>query len=134
MIISTRGRYALRIMAALATRTESASLREIAEGEQIPFKYAESIVRSLVKANLVESKRGKAGGYLLTRAPEEYPLSEVLHAAEESLAATDCTGGKEAACPNAATCPSLPVWRALDETVWEFLSRYTLVDLMPQKD
>ncbi len=132
MIVSTRGRYAVRIMAALAKREESASLRALANEEHVPFKYAESIVSSLLKAGLVESTRGKKGGYALTRAPEEYTLAEILKEAENSLAATDCTGGKEAECPNAATCPSLPVWRALDETVYAFLSRYTLSDVMPK--
>lgn len=131
MIVSTRGRYALRIMTALAKRRESASLRELAEEEGVPFKYAESIMRSLVKAGLVESTRGKNGGYALTRSPEAYTLAEVLRVTELSLSATECTGGE---CPNAATCPTLPVWKALDETVWAFLSRYTLVDLMPAKE
>ncbi len=133
MIISTRGRYALRIMVALAGKAENVSLREIATQEGIPFKYAESIVSSLVKAGLLESTRGKNGGYALVRNPEQYTLAEVLKTTENSIAATDCTGGKEAACPRAATCPSLPVWRALDETVNEFLSGYTLVDLMPKE-
>lgn len=133
MIISTRGRYALRIMTALAVSGKSSSLRELAGAQDVPYKYAESIVSSLVKAGFVESSRGKNGGYRLTRAPEEYTLAEVLKEAETSLAATDCTGRKEHECPHAATCPSLPVWRALDETVNEFLCRYTLVDLMPKE-
>ena len=133
MIVSTRGRYALRIMTALARRTESASLRALAAEERVPYKYAESIMSSLVKAGFVESTRGKNGGYTLTRVPEAYTLAEVLRETENSLATTDCTGGKEAECPNAATCPSLPVWRALDETVYDFLSKYTLLDLMPKQ-
>ncbi len=133
MIVSTKGRYALRIMTALARRKESASLRELAAEEEVPFKYAEAIVSLLLRAGFVESTRGKKGGYTLTRAPEAYTLAEVLRETESSLAATDCTGGKEAECPRAATCPSLPVWRALDETVFEFLSRYTLLDLMPKE-
>ncbi len=132
MIVSTRGRYALRILTELAAREESASLRDVAQKQAIPFKYAESIMRSLVKAGFVKSTRGKNGGYSLTRPPEELTLAEVLRVAEDSLAATDCTGRKEAECPNAATCPSLPVWRALDETVYAFLSQYTLLDLMPK--
>ena len=132
MIISTKGRYALRIMTALARREENASLRELAAEENVPYKYAESIMSMLVKAGFVESTRGKNGGYTLTRAPEAYTLAEVLRETETSLAATDCTGRKEAECPNAATCPSLPVWRALDETVYKFLSGYTLIDLMPK--
>ncbi len=130
MIVSTRGRYALRMMAGLA-ECEYSSLRALAAAQNVPYKYAESIMRSLVKANFVESTRGKKGGYRLTRAPKEYTLAEILGETETSLAATDCTGGKEQCCPRAATCPTLPVWRALDETVKKFLSRYTLVDLIP---
>ncbi len=133
MIVSTKGRYALRMMTALARREKSASLREIAEEENVPIKYAEAIMSLLVKAGFVCSTRGKLGGYTLTRAPEDYTLAEVLIETENSLAATDCTGRKEADCPHAATCPTLPVWRALDETVYDFLSRYTLVDLMPRE-
>ncbi len=130
MIVSTKGRYALRIMTALARRKESASLRELAAEEEIPFKYAEAIMSLLVKAGFVESTRGKNGGYVLTRAPKEYTLAEVLRETESSLAATDCTGKKEADCPRAATCPSLPVWRGLDEVVNSYLSAHTLVDLL----
>ena len=132
MIVSTRGRYALRMMTGLA-ECDRTSLRELAAAQNVPFKYAESIMSSLVKAGFVESARGKKGGYRLTRAPAEYTLAEVLRETETSLAATDCTGRKEQACPRAATCPTLPVWRALDETVNNFLSRYTLLDLMPKE-
>ncbi len=133
MIVSTRGRYALRMMTGLAGHGGSVSLRELAEEEEVPFKYAEAIARVLVKAGFIESARGKNGGYRLVRPPEAYTLAEVLRETETSLSATDCTGRKEAECPRAATCPTLPVWRALDETVNEFLSRYTLLDLMPNR-
>ncbi len=130
MIISTKGRYALRIMTALARRSESAALRELAAEENVPYKYAESIMSMLVKAGFVESTRGKKGGYVLSRAPSEYTLAEILGETETSLSATDCAGAKEEDCPHAATCPTRPVWRALDETVTNFLAGYTLVDLM----
>lgn len=131
MIVSTRGRYALRLMAGLVGEERSVPLRELAGKEEVPFKYAEAIVNTLVKAGFVESARGKSGGYRLTRDPRDYSLAEVLRVTENSLAATDCTGGKDADCPRAATCPTLPVWRALDETVNDFLSKYTLLDLLP---
>ncbi len=134
MIVSTKGRYALRMLTGLARHGETnVPLRELAEEENIPYKYAEAIMSLLVKAKFVESTRGKNGGYALTRPPEAYTLAEVLKETESSLAATDCTGRKEAECPNAAVCPSLPVWRALDETVYGFLSRYTLLDVMPKQ-
>ncbi len=132
MIVSTKGRYALRILTALAREDGCVPLRKLAAAEDVPFKYAEAIASLLVKAGFVESERGKNGGYHLTRAPEEYTLAEVLRVTETSLAATDCTGRKEQDCPRAATCPTLPVWRALDKTVYDFLAGYTLVDLMPK--
>ena len=134
MIVSTKGRYALRILTALAGRDGCAPLRELAEAEDVPFKYAEAIASLLVKAGFVESVRGKNGGYKLTRAPEEYTLADVPRVTETSLSATDCTGRKEQDCPRAATCPTLPVWRALDKTVYDFLAGYTLVDLMPKEE
>ncbi len=128
MIVSSKGRYALYIMAELAKEGGN-SLRQIALRQNLPYKYAESIVSLLVKAGFVESRRGKKGGYSLTRRPEEYTLSEILKKTETSLAATECTEGGEG-CPRAATCPTLPVWRGLDETVDAYLSRYTLTDLI----
>ena len=128
MIISTKGRYALHIMTELAKEGGSVPLRVLAARQDLPYKYAESIVGLLVKAGFLESRRGKTGGYALARKPEEYTLAEILKTTETSLSATECTGGGD--CPHAATCPTLPVWRALDETVDAFLSRYTLVDLM----
>ncbi len=130
MMISTRGRYALHIMTALAGREGYASLKEIAEEEGIPHKYSENIMTALAKAGLVEAARGKNGGYKLARAPKEYTLAEILRTAETSLSSSSCM---EEGCPRAAVCPTLPVWKALDETVNEFLSRYTLCDLLPKE-
>ena len=128
MIVSTRGRYALRIMTALAKRRESASLRELAEEEGVPFKYAESIMRSLVKAGLVESTRGKNGGYRLTGDPKVCTAADVLRVTESSFAAAACTGAN-AECPRAERCPTLPMWRALDGAVDDLLKKYTLDEL-----
>lgn len=131
MIVSTRGEYALRLMIALAGRDEFVSLKEIALENHIPHKYSENIMTALAKAGLVEGSRGKKGGYRLTRAPEEYSVAEILENTELSFAVTSCS--KEGDCPHADTCPTLPIWRALDETVHEFLSRYTLRDLLPAR-
>lgn len=130
MIVSTKGRYALRLMAELAVQDGVCPLKQIAEEQRIPYKYAENIATLLTKAELITSSRGKAGGYCLCRPPEQYPLSEILTAVETTLAATGCA---EAECPRSATCPTLPVWKKLDETVRNFLSQYTLADLLPQK-
>ncbi len=130
MIVSTRGEYALRLMIALAGKEGPSPLKEIALENNIPHKYSESIMSALAKAGLVEGSRGKNGGYRLTRAPAEYSVSEILEAAETSFFVTSCS--KDNSCPHADTCPTLPIWKALDGTVREFLSRYTLADLLTE--
>ena len=131
MIISARGRYALHVMIALAERPagEFVPLKEIAEEQSIPHKYTEAIMTALVKSGLAEGSRGKYGGYRLCRKPEEYTAAEILKVTETSISAVSCTEAGTA-CPQAESCPTLPMWRALDETVNEFLSRYTLADLL----
>lgn len=131
MIVSTKGRYALHIMAELAKSEEFQSLKGIAEEQGIPHKYAETIMTALVKAGFVEGSRGKKGGYRLARKPEEYTVAQILSEAETNMSASSCAG--ENGCPNAGKCTTMPIWRALDETVYEFLSGYTLQDLLPKE-
>ena len=137
MIVSTKGSYALRIMTELAGRSEPASLKELALKQGIPHKYSENIMTELAKAGLVLSSRGKAGGYRLARRPEEYTVAEILRVTETSITAVSCTDTcteeNETACPHAGVCPTLPMWRALEETVNEFFTRYTLADLLPKE-
>ena len=128
MIVSTRGEYALRLMIALAGKESFSSLKDVALSNGIPHKYAENIMTVLVKAELAEGSRGKNGGYRLRRSPEEYTVAEILEAVENSFSVTSCS--KEGDCPHADTCPTLPIWRGLDETVHEYLSRFTLKDLL----
>lgn len=128
MIVSTRGEYALRLMAALAGKEGFSSLKDVALANNIPHKYSENIMTALAKAGFLEGSRGKNGGYRLSRRPEEYSLAEILEAVESSFAATSCL--KDGSCPHADTCPTLPVWKGLDETVHEYLSRFTLKDLL----
>ncbi len=128
MIVSTRGEYALRLMVQLAGKADYTALKEIAPADHIPHKYAENIMTALVKCGLVEGSRGKNGGYRLNRAPEDYSVAEILEAIENSLSATSCLRSGE--CPHADTCPTLPIWRGLDATVHDYLSRYTLKDLL----
>ena len=135
MIVSTRGRYALHVMIALAKhgKDEFVPLKEIAEEQSIPHKYTESIMTALVKAGLAEGSRGKNGGYRLSREPKDITAAEILNETENSFAAVSCTEREATECPQAGKCPTLPMWRALDETVNEFLSRYTLADLIGKK-
>lgn len=127
MIVSARGQYALRLMIALAGSEDLVSLREIATERGIPHKYAESIMTALAKAGLVEGSRGKNGGYRLARAPKDCGLAEILSVTETSLAVSNCT---DRTCPRAETCPTLPVWKGLEEVVNAYLSRFTLQDLL----
>ncbi len=133
MIVSAKGRYALRVMIALAARgnSEPVPLKELSAEEEIPHKFLEQIMTELAKAGLVESARGKNGGYLLTRSPEECTAADILRVTESTLAAAECAGGGD--CPRAETCPTLPMWRALDEAMDDFLKKYTLADLVSQR-
>lgn len=131
MIVSAKGRYALRVMISLAAKggNETVSLKELAAGEEIPHKFLETIMTELAKAGLVESARGKNGGYRLTRAPSLCTAADILRVTETSFAAAACTH-EDADCPRAEKCPTLPMWRALDEAVDGVLTRYTLEDLV----
>lgn len=134
MLISTKGRYALRVMIDLAEHRSEGfiSLREIAMRQEISEKYLESIVRMLVKAKIVESLRGKGGGYRLKKAPEEYTTDSILRLTEESLAPVSCLEENADACPRAAQCKTLPLWQGLDRAIHDYLGSVTIADLMEQ--
>ena len=106
MLISTKGRYALRVMIDLAEHRsgEFISLKEIAQRQEISEKYLESIIRTLVKAKVVESLRGKGGGYRLTKNPEQYTVGSILRLTEESLAPVACLEETAEACPRSQQC------------------------------
>lgn len=130
-MVSTKGRYALRIMVYLAANQNGGpvSLKDIAEQEQIGIKYLEIIVSSLTKSGLLKSARGKNGGYMLNRKPEEYTISSILNAAEGSLAPVACVGTDEN-CENAPNCKTYKIWKELDDVIEDFLSSKTLADLL----
>ena len=131
MLISTRGRYALRILTDLAENENggTVTLREAAARQQISEKYLESIVKDLVRGRLVEGTRGKGGGYRLARPAEEIGVLEVLRLTEGSLAPVACLGEDSKPCPRAADCRTLPLWKGLDKVVSEYLGGFTLRDL-----
>ena len=130
MMISTRGRYALRVMIDLAEHIGSSyiPLKDIAERQQISEKYLESIVKILVRNGLLDALRGKGGGYRLNRSPAEYTVGSILRLTEGSLAPVACLG-EEAACERATYCRTLPMWQKLDRLVNDFFDGYTLADL-----
>jgi Rrf2 family protein len=131
MMITTKGRNALKVMLDLAQHDDGAPvpLADIAERVKESQKYLEATVASLVSAGLVTSARGKSGGYRLSRKPNEYTVAEIITAAEGSLAPVSCLD-TATPCENANSCLSLPLWRELDEVIMTFLNSKTLSDLL----
>ena len=131
MIVSTKGRYALRVMVhfALHGGGEYIPLKEIAESEGISQKYLESIMTVLSKAVFVDAIHGKGGGYRLNRKPEEYTVGSILKLTEGSLAAVSCTSQGPAACSRSTCCQTKPMWDKLDRMIDEFFEGITLADL-----
>ena len=132
MLISTRGRYALRVMLELAQYDQGPymPLPLIAEKQGISEKYLESIVSLLVKGGLVEGVRGKGGGYRLRRPLQDYSAGEILRLTEGSLAPVSCLEGEENACPRAGQCHTLPMWTKLEGLINSYLDSVTLADLL----
>ena len=132
MIVSTKGRYALRVMLSFAQRggDEYIPLKEIAEAEGISQKYLESIMTILSKAGFVDAVHGKGGGYRLNRAPEEYTVGSILKLTEGGLSTVSCTTQGAAACNRATCCHTLPMWEKLDTMVEDFFESITLADLL----
>lgn len=132
MMISTRGRYALRILVDLAEnqRDGFVTLREVADRQEISEKYLESIVKQLVGAGILSGVRGKGGGYRLGLAPDKIGVLEVLQVTEGNLAPVACLGDERISCPRAAHCRTLPLWQGLDKAVRDYLGGFTVRDLM----
>ena len=132
MIVSTKGRYALRVMVRFAQSQpgEYIPLKEIAEKEEISQKYLESIMAILSKAGLVDAVHGKGGGYRLNRSAEEYTVGSILKLTEGSLASTGCTSQGPAACGRASCCEALPMWEKLDKMIDDFFEGITIADLL----
>ena len=106
------------------------SLKTVAERQDISMKYLEAIVGALKKAGLVDSSRGKEGGYSLSRAPEDYTIGEILRCMEDSLAPVSCIRAGGVDCEKASACMTLPMWRELDELTNAYLDTVTLRDLL----
>ena len=136
MIVSTKGRYALRVMVYLAQhgQEEFIPLKEIAETEGISQKYLESIMTVLSKADFVDAVHGKGGGYRLNRSPEGYTVGGILKLTEGSLATVSCTSQGPAACARSTCCTTLPMWERLDKMVDEFFEGITLGDLLKESE
>ena len=132
MIVSTKGRYALRVMVCFAQRApgEYIPLKEIAESENISQKYLESIMTVLSKAGFVDAAHGKGGGYRLNRSPDGYTIGSILKLTEGSLNAVSCTSQGPAACSRSQCCQTKPMWDKLDQMIDGFFEGITVADLL----
>ena len=132
MLISTKGRYALRVLIDMAEHNgnEYIKLKDIAKRQEISEKYLESIVKQLVARHIVTGLRGKGGGYKLSKAPDEIVVGDVLRFTEGSLAPVACLEDGGEPCPRASECRTLEFWRGLDETIRRYTDSFTVADLM----
>lgn len=132
MMISTKGRYALRVMVDLADHNDGSfiPLNDIAERQGISEKYLESIVSSLSKAKIVESIRGKGGGYRLNRPLEEYTVAEILNCTEGEFAPVSCLSTDENECERRNECPTLSMWKNLQDMVNNYFENVTIRNLV----
>lgn len=131
-MISTRGRYSLRIMLDLAERPQGGytPMKEVAARQEISLKYIEKIVPLLTKARFIEGVHGKGGGYRLCRAPEDITAGEVLRATEGELAPVSCLECGAKPCSRAAYCKTLPMWKEYYRLTNEYFDNISLADLL----
>ena len=136
MIVSTKGRYALRVMCSLAEQSPEAyiPLKDIAEREEISQKYLESIMTVLSKAGFVDAVHGKGGGYRLNRRPEAYTVGSILKLTEGSLSPVPCAAASPEGCARASCCRSLPMWQKLDKLIDDFFEGITVADLLGRNE
>lgn len=132
MIISTRGRYALRVMIDLAENSRGTYLpmKAVAERQGISLKYLERILPALSKNGLIEGVQGKGGGYRLCRPPEAYTVGEILRLTEGNLAPVSCLEPGAKPCPRREQCRTIGMWSRLHDLIGEFFDSITLADLM----
>lgn len=136
MIVSTKGRYALRVMIDLAEQAAADNsvgrtpLKEIAERQSISQKYIEAIMTILSKNGFVDATHGKGGGYKLNKKPEEYKVGDILRLTEGTLSPVACLEQDAPECPRKNLCRTLPLWTKLDELVENYLDSVTIADLM----
>ena len=132
MLISTKGRYALRVLIDLAEHRNGGfiPMKEVADRQEISLKYLERIMPLLTKENLVEGMHGKGGGYRLCRPLKDYSAGEILRLTEGSLAPVSCLEGDANACPRAGQCHTLPMWTKLEGLINSYLDSVTLADLL----
>ncbi|MEE0967657.1 MAG: Rrf2 family transcriptional regulator [Bacilli bacterium] len=136
MKISTKGRYALRLMIDLAQNREQGniSLKDVSKRQEISIKYLEQIVSPLTKAGLIRSIRGSQGGYSLIRNPEEYTAKEILTVVEGPIACVSCLETKENLCSRYSSCATIKFYEGLNQVIIDYLEKYTLADLAEMRN
>lgn len=136
MMISTRGRYALRVMLDLAQHNGEGyiPMKTVAERQELSLKYIERIIPALSKNKLVEGVHGKGGGYRLSRLPQEYTVGEILRLTEGNLAPVSCLECNAETCKRADVCKTLPMWTEFHKMVNNYFDSITLEDLMKKPE
>ncbi len=131
MLISTKGRYALRVLIDMAehSTSEYIKLKDIAERQEISEKYLESIVKQLVVNKIVTGLRGKGGGYKLSKAPDEIKVGDILRIMEGSLAPVACMEETNLPCPRVGECRTREFWRGLNDVIRNYTDSFTIADL-----
>lgn len=131
MIVSTKGRYALRVMIDLAEHQAEryVPLKEVAARQDISEKYLENILKVLVQNGFLEGLRGKGGGYRLTRSPDQYTVAEILLLTEGSLAPVSCLTPGAPTCERMANCRTYTMWKGLNDLIADYFGKITLADL-----
>lgn len=131
-MVSTKGRYAIRVMIDLAENNNGSyiPLKDIAARQEISKKYLEIIVKEMVTGGLIAGASGKGGGYMLCRQPEDYSIGEILTLMENSLSTVACLADKSYDCPRKASCQTLPMWTEFDNMVHNFFYGKKLSDLL----
>lgn len=131
-MVSTRGRYALRVIIDLAENAGDGHvpMREVAERQGLSLKYLERILPLLVSANLVEGVHGKGGGYRLSKDPSKISVGEVLRITEGDIAPVACLENNAVTCEHINDCRTLPVWKGLNDRINEYLDSVSIADLM----
>lgn len=132
MLVSTRGRYAIRVMIDLAEHMNGKyiPMKEIADRQDVSLKYMTKIMQALTKSGMLDGQHGKGGGYKLNRDPEEYRVGDILRLTEGTLAPVACIDETECKCDRSFECRTRPMWNELDKLISEYLDGITIADLM----
>ena len=132
MLVSTRGRYAIRVMIDLAEHMNGKyiPMKEIADRQDVSLKYMTKIMQALTKSGMLDGQHGKGGGYKLNRDPEEYRVGDILRLTEGTLAPVACIDETDCKCDRSFECRTRPMWNELDKLISEYLDGITIADLM----